>query len=146
MEKIEKLSKEDILKNSFRCGIFKAIQENPGITYCQLMKTLSISYGSLSWHLKVLCFKEMIKYKRIQNNKRFYLFDYKDAEIDLTPKQEKVLEIIRIYKNATQAEIVQQSRYSQPTVSRILKKLLELGKIIVLYPDNFKYGAKYFLR
>ncbi len=147
MDPIEKLTKEQIMEHKTRKEIMKAIYKRPGITYTEIRNEVGgIPQGSISWHLKVMMEKKMIKFIMAGVNKKFYTWEFKGKGLNsLTPKEEIIMEIIKTNNNPTQKEIVTKSGFTQPTVSRITRKMRSKKLIKVVWNDNPILGHSYSL-
>ena len=85
--------------------IFKTIEKNPGIGFCDLMRLLNLKNGVLSHHLSKLEKQAVLRIERAPRVSRFYSLDITESEIPIA------------------------KRLRQETPRRILQLLLENEKI-----------------
>ena len=120
------LTKDNILNNYHRARIFATIEQNPGIHFNELTKTLSLSNGQTQWHLTLLGNHDMIKIVREKNFKTFYpnyglLFENIDTSQLVT------------LKNKTRNTIFQEISSNPSITQNSLQKILQIGQSTIAY-------------
>lgn len=137
---IEKQSVEEIMKNEKRILILEIIRNNQGIRYSDIKRSMKdIPLGILTWHLKVLEIKNIIKSKKLSEYKKYFTIDY-DGELwhtELTKKQISILENIIKNDGMTQKQIEKKMDIPQSTISRQLTKIFLLGYVLKEYPPRY---------
>ena len=120
------LTKETVLNNYHRARIFATIEQNPGIHFSELTKTLDLSNGQTHWHLTCLKNFDLIRTIKERNYKTFYpnygmLFENIDTS-----------QLIAL-KNKTRNTIYQEI-CSNPSINqRQLKEILQISQSTIAY-------------
>ena len=90
-----RIKKINVLANAQRKAIYELIKQQPSIHFREIMRTLSLKPGSLSYHLNVLEKESLIKSIQKGEFRCFYINDAKsDLKIILSKIQQKILFIV----------------------------------------------------
>jgi len=142
-----------VLNNKTRQMLYKHIVANPGVSFIILKKAFNLNDSTLRYHLKYLEKNEKIS-QGVEKGKRNY-YPHKDnahvypnrEEVDndtletlepyeLTLVQEKLINIIRKYPGINQKGIIRRTGLNRITVSRNLKKLIDICVVRKLPSGN----------
>lgn len=135
------LMKKDVLSQDVRKAIYEHVKANPGIQFVQLRSDVKQSTGNVTYHLKVLIENGLIKDRHYGVQRKFYVSNYRDKELDdLTENQAVILEFVKANRDTTQTEIRRETKISQPTIWRNLKYLEKEGYI----DSNLNKGIYHF--
>jgi predicted transcriptional regulator len=114
----------DDVENQNRSSIQIYIKENPGCRPCDIQKTFNLSYSTVIYHLSVLISSGHIrKIFEQKGMKRLYPNDGKGYYQNLNIKEQKILKIISERGISDRKDIQNILGYSQPVLSRYLRKL-----------------------
>ncbi|MHA1745796.1 MAG: winged helix-turn-helix transcriptional regulator [Promethearchaeota archaeon] len=130
-----RLSMEQVLENETRGGIIDIILETPGVHFNQLLRQMSISAGTLAWHLDILETFKIIKKERV--GQYLVYFSYLDANplenMDFKlQKSQTTLEIVRLIRENPgiyQNQLAKKLKLNHKTVKYHLNKLLDIHLI-----------------
>jgi len=130
-----------LLKQKVRRKIYDHIRMNPGIHFYELVEEFELSKTNCFHHLGVLVENRQIKDHKFGIYRRFYPINYRKSIKELSPKEEKILSLLRARGEMTQGEIVKATGICQSTVCRKLLRLIEQGHVR-MEPTNYarKYG------
>jgi len=130
--------------NSNTTKVLQYIQENPGCHLRQIKRELTMSMGTIQYHLNLLEKQGKISSER-QNLHRYYfpigLFEQNEKDILKILNQETAREILMITfekKDPTQTDIANIIKISSASVNWHIKRLIELGLILELRDGKFK--------
>ena len=125
--------------------IFKTIEKNPGIGFCELMRSLNLKNGVLSHHLTKLENHAVLRIERTPRVSRFYSLDITESEIPIAKRlrQETPRRILQL--------LLENEKINFSTISLIIKKspgttsfyatqLVQDGII----KDKFEHGKRFF--
>jgi len=125
--------------------IFKTIEKNPGIGFCELMRSLNLKNGVLSHHLSKLEKHAVLRIERTPRVSRFYSLDITESEIPIAKRlrQETPRRILQL--------LLENEKINFSTISLIIKKspgttsfyatqLVQDGII----KDKFEHGKRFF--
>lgn len=125
--------------------IFKTIEKNPGIGFCELMRSLNLKNGVLSHHLSKLEKQAVLRIERAPRVSRFYSLDITESEIPIAKRlrQETPRRILQL--------LLENEKINFSTISLIIKKspgttsfyatqLVQDGII----KDKFEHGKRFF--
>jgi len=124
------------------------IEANPGVHYTEIMKSLDLSNGTLSYHLSVLEKQKLIISKREGLYKLFYPRPRKkEDETAIKPRffstgislenfkpsiiQEKIIKTIEEFQGISQIEIAEMLGLTKQSINYHIKKLRRAGIITV---------------
>ena len=130
-----RLSMEQVLENETRGGIIDIILETPGVHFNQLLRQMSISAGTLAWHLDILETFKIIKKERV--GQYLVYFSYLNANplenMDFKlQKSQTTLEIVRLIRENPgiyQNQLAKKLKLNHKTVKYHLNKLLDIHLI-----------------
>ena len=130
-----RLSMEQVLENETRGGIIDIILETPGVHFNQLLRQMSISAGTLAWHLDILETFKIIKKERV--GQYLVYFSYLDANplenMDFKlQKSQTTLEIVRLIRENPgiyQNQLAKKLKLNHKTIKYHLNKLLDIHLI-----------------
>ena len=143
------MEKEDILELKNRKIIYSYISKYPGIHLNEVFRNLSISNGTIRYHLKYLIKNGLISEENKAGYTRFYKID------DIGIKNKKILNIIRkktlrdiilyiLFKTAaSQIEISKDLEKNPASVTYHLKFLKEEGIIKIAKVNNNLVSTSY---
>ena len=130
--------------NSNTIRVLQYIQENPGCHLRQIKRELTMSMGTIQYHLNLLEKQGKISSER-QNLHKYYfpigLFEQNERDILKILNQETAREILMMIfekKNPTQTDIANTIKISSASVNWHIKRLIELGLILELKDGKFK--------
>ena len=130
--------------NSNTIRVLQYIQENPGCHLRQIKRELTMSMGTIQYHLNLLEKQGKISSER-HNLHRYYfpigLFEQKEKDILKILNQETAREILMMIlekRNPTQTDIAKIIGISSASVNWHIKRLVELGLISELKDGKFK--------
>jgi len=131
-----KLLKENILNVPKRREIYDYICNNPGININEIMKSLEIGSNHALWHLKFLEKFQFVKYRKIDNQKIFFKFEFNPdlEELYYYLNNPKVVKILRFLENKgvkfKPTKIKKFLRMHYYTVTKYLDILIKLNLVI----------------
>jgi len=130
--------------NSNTIRVLQYIQENPGSHLRQIKRELTMSMGTIQYHLNLLEKQGKISSER-QNLHKYYfpigLFEQNERDVLKILNQETAREILLLIlekKKPTQTDIANIIEISSASVNWHIKRLLELGLIIKQQDGKFK--------
>ena len=130
--------------NSNTIRVLQYIQENPGCHLRQIKRELTMSMGTIQYHLNLLEKQGKISSER-HNLHRYYfpigLFEQNEKDILKILNQETAREILMMIlekRNPTQTDIAKIIGISSASVNWHIKRLVELGLILELKDGKFK--------
>ncbi len=120
-----KLRSDRILDNDIRSQVFDYVKANPGDHFRSIMSSLSLTNGTLAYHLATLEREEMIKSERDGGYKRFYPRgrQFIGEVIEINGLQKQILDVIADNPGLSQKKIAMVIGTSTPTVSYHIKAL-----------------------
>lgn len=134
----------DDIENDNSQRVLEFIQKNPGSHLRQIKRELSMSIGTIQYHLKYLEKQGRITSEK-QNMYRYYfpvgMFKQNEKNILKVFKQETAREIIMIIiekKNPTQKELVDALKLSAPSISWNIDRLIEYDLVDEIRDGKFK--------
>ena len=130
-----RLSMEQVLENETRGRIIETILETPGIHFNEILRRVSISAGTLAWHLDILETFKIIKKERV--GQYLVYFSYLDANplenMDFKlQKSQSTLEILRLIRENPgiyQNLLAKKLKLNHKTVKYHISKLLDINLI-----------------
>jgi len=130
--------------NSNTIRVLQHIQENPGSYLRQIKRELTMSMGTIQYHLNILEKQGKISSEK-HNLHRYYfpigLFEQNEKDVLKILNQETAREILLLIlekKKPTQTDIANTIEISSASVNWHIKRLLELGLIIEQKDGKFK--------
>src|SRR2546425_219422 len=124
-----RLKKEEVLDHFVRGQVFGVIKTEPGTHFTEIRDNLSLSNGTLSYHLRTLEVAGFIRSEREGMSKRFFAADAKPDRggdgIRLSTLPKLLVEFLRRNPESAQRDLALQAGVTQQTVSynlRILQK------------------------
>lgn len=123
-----KLHKEEVLDHFTRGRIYGLVESNPGIHYTLIKKRLGVGNGTLTYHLSTLQREGFIRSEWDGLYKRFYPAQMpysKRGDVELTPVQKEILELIKKTPSISQKEICHSTGLSKRVVSYHISKMVE---------------------
>ncbi|MHA1281572.1 MAG: winged helix-turn-helix transcriptional regulator [Promethearchaeota archaeon] len=151
---------DEVLENENRNKIIELILKEPGIHFNELLRKTGLAAGNLVWHLDILETYKIIGKKRIGNYIAYFPYYPKNpiSNLDLKLSKSKltleILEMIESEPGIWNSLITKRKKVDHKTIQYHIKKLIDLGLIIVkkegrkkkLYPnldsDYFKKNNK----
>ena len=130
-----KIEKDDILTQENRREVYTYLVNNPGTNLSKLHKKLSMGYGTLVHHLKVLERENHIRSRKEIGRKFFYPKDSNwdpantSGNLSIIPIRNRIFDFLTVHGPATSRVIEQELFISQQSVSYNLRKLEEEGKV-----------------
>lgn len=129
--------------NSNTIKVLQYIQENPGCHLRQIKRELTMSMGTIQYHLNLLEKQGKVSSERQNLQKYFFpigLFEQNEKDILKILNQETAREILLIImeKKPTQTDIVNIIKISSASVNWHIKRLAELGLILEQKDGKFK--------
>lgn len=124
-----RLNRDTVLDNFTRGRIYEHIRMNPGEHYRAIKKTLELSNGSLTYHLKVLETENYIKSRTDGMCKRFYPVGMKITKDQPNNIQELILRKISEKPSITQKELAQLIGIDVSTVNYHINMMTGAGII-----------------
>ncbi len=126
-------SKDEVLENFVRGQIFGYIRTNPGVYYTEIMKSLGIKNGTLSYHLKTLEGMDLVKSRREGARRRaFYPTTVKfpaDEQYMYSELQIEILKVIKENPGIAQHEVARKLKKPQQTVNYNIKAMQRAEKL-----------------
>ena len=130
--------------NSNTIRVLQYIQENPGCHLRQIKRELTMSMGTIQYHLNLLEKQGKVSSER-QNLHKYYfpigLFEQNERDILKILNQETAREILMMIfekRNPTQTDIANIIKISSASVNWHIKRLIELDLILELKDGKFK--------
>ncbi len=132
------MAAESLLENQTRRLIYDHILANPGVSFVVLKKVLNLNESTLRYHLNYLEKSEKISFGLEKDKRNYYAYSGESHVIrksedtkelitfELTNTQQRIITIIKQYPKINQKELSKKSRINRITLSRNLKKLMEL--------------------
>lgn len=127
-----KISQTTLFCNQSRNRIFSCIQENPGISYNDLVQRSKINRGTLRYHLKILCLMQRVTVSSGPGNHRYYentgTFSGPEKTILKVLRNRTDSYILRLIcrkPDLTRYEIAHELNLSASTVSWRMKRLAD---------------------
>ena len=111
-----RIHREEVLKHNIRQQLLAHLNMYPGNNFRSIQKTMSISSGTLAYHLSVLEREEYILSKQMGSYHRFYPRNYNSPTYppnneDLQPNvikediQERILQVVQSHPGISQKEL-----------------------------------------
>lgn len=126
-----RLKREQVLDHFLRGQVFGAIRTQPGVNFTAIRDTLSLSNGSLSYHLRILELAGFIRSEHEGFYKRFYPADAHTAGngegLVRSALQSRLLHLIRQRPGAPQRDLARETGVTQQAVSYNLRILQDQG-------------------
>ena len=130
--------------NSNTIRVLQYIQENPGCHLRKIKRELTMSMGTIQYHLNLLEKQGKVSSER-QNLHKYYfpigLFEQNERDILKILNQETAREILMMIfekRNPTQTDIANIIKISSASVNWHIKRLIELDLILELKDGKFK--------
>jgi len=122
-----------VLDNSLRQGIFQYIQTNPGSSFSDIRRNLSLKNGVLAHHLRTLEREHYIKSRKDGLYRRFYLRQHvvPVPGISLNQSQKTILLFLIRHPGSSQSEIAVSLGLSRQTVSYHILAMEKMGAVRV---------------
>ncbi|MGH9999310.1 MAG: winged helix-turn-helix transcriptional regulator [Nitrosopumilaceae archaeon] len=130
--------------NSNTTRVLQFIQENPGSHLRQIKRELTMSMGTIQYHLNLLEKQGKISSERHDLHKHYFpigLFEQSERDILKILNQETAREILMMIlekRNPTQTDIANIIKISSSSVNWHINRLIELGLILELKDGKFK--------
>jgi predicted transcriptional regulator len=127
--------------------IFKIIKAAPGVRYRELLRSTGLVNGMLSYQLRKLEKKKLVKVKRLSSAMtRYYPATVKAKESDILDyilpiTKRKIILYLLEHDKCTFNEIPDYVKKDPSTTSSHLKDLKDAG-IIVVFRDNISYSIR----
>jgi predicted transcriptional regulator len=123
--------------------VLQYIQNNPGCHLRQIKRELTMSMGTIQYHLNLLEKQGKISSERKNLHKHYFpigLFEQNEKDILKILNQETARDILLIIleKKPTQTDIVNIMQISSASVNWHIKRLIELGLILEQKDGKFK--------
>ncbi|MGA1794021.1 MAG: helix-turn-helix domain-containing protein [Thermoplasmatota archaeon] len=117
-----------------RKALYKFILENPGTSFQFIRNVLRIPEGTLRYHLQHLQRSNRIVREKNGKELCYYSKFHRDhpechLEVELSPKQKLLLDLIREDPGATRKELMSRSRLSRRELNYSLRRLRDLKLI-----------------
>ncbi len=142
------------LENETRRLIYNHIMAHPGVSFNVLKSVLKLNESTLRYHLNYLEKSKMISFGS-ENGRRNY-FPYSGSimvirkaedsntltSYELTGAQEKIITTIKMNPRINQKELVELTRINRITLSKNLKKLMDLCMVRKI-PNGNKVNYEY---
>ncbi|HEX9815668.1 MAG TPA: MarR family transcriptional regulator [Candidatus Thermoplasmatota archaeon] len=127
-----RLEKDEVLEHNKRDELYRFIKQNPGPSFSDLRRELSLSNGTLVHHLRILEGQEYVKAVRDGFRTRFYVRGPKIVmESYLTRTQIQLVEAISANPGLTQKELSQLLGLPRESVSYHTKQLAAKGRLAI---------------
>ncbi|UCH90081.1 MAG: winged helix-turn-helix transcriptional regulator [Thermoplasmata archaeon] len=145
---------ESVLDNETRRLIYNHIMANPGVSFNVLKNVFNMNDSTLRYHLNYLEKNDKISFgleKRKRNyyphaNKAYAVQNQGNSNspdvLDLTPRQERIVETIKDFPGITQKELINKTGISRNTINKNLNKLME-HCIVRKYPNGNSVSYEY---
>lgn len=109
--------------------ILHIIEHFPGIRYKELMKISKLSYGSLSYHLRVLEKGGLVNVRRVNRVTRFFPVRIRDIELVVLElcrnrTRRHIINYLSDHESATVEELMRAIGISRSTISWHIRSLL----------------------
>jgi predicted transcriptional regulator len=130
--------------NTNTIRVLQYIQENPGSHLRQIGRELTMSMGTIQYHLNLLEKQGKISSEKHNLHKYYFpigLFEKNERDILKILNQETAREILLLIlekKNPTQTDIANTIQLSSASVNWHIKRLFELGLILEQKDGKFK--------
>lgn len=129
--------------NSNTIKVLQYIQENPGCHLRQIKRELTMSMGTIQYHLNLLEKQGKVSSERHNLHKYYFpigLFEQNEKDILKILNQETAREILFIImeKKPTQTDIANIIKISSASVNWHMKRLIELGLVLEQKDGKFK--------
>jgi predicted transcriptional regulator len=132
------MESESLLENQTRRMIYSHIMAHPGVSFIVLKKVLNLNESTLRYHLYYLEKSEKISFG-LEKGRRYYYPNSGSqqvlrtdpssstlTEFELSRAQERIILMIKKYPKINQKELIKKTGINRITLSRNLKKLLDL--------------------
>lgn len=127
-----RFERDDVLEHNTREQLYQFIRNNPGPSFSDLRRELSLSNGTLVHHLRILEMQEFIKPVRDGFRTRFYLRGPRIVPTTyLTRTQTAILEAIHSNPGVTQKDLAAMLGLPRESVFYHARKLEGVGKLRV---------------
>lgn len=143
--------KDDALEHKSRNMIYNFIQSHPGASFVTIMNFFNINKSTLMYHLNYLEKADQIL-SRLEGGNRCYYCKYEagtgpdqfpgSSIINLTDKQKRILNIIKINPGISKDELMSRTRMNRKNLDYNLKRLHDL-KILWMVKNNGVVGYEY---
>jgi len=130
---LARLRRDRLLEHPTRRLVYAQIRETPGIRYRELLRTLGLPRGSLSFHLSQLERGGYVRSVRILGRTHFFVGESPPGPeaLLLTVRQRRILEYLQSAPGASQREISAALGMSRSNVSYNIRALRALGLVEV---------------
>ncbi len=119
---------EKKLFNVNRCRIINFVMENPGRHFSSIMRELEFTKRGLGYHLENLVEEGLIIAIPHGIFKFYYSAGYDEIKKSLTPKQQKIMDIVR-KDPCTKEKIAEIMGQTPPSIHYHLKNLVKMGMV-----------------
>ena len=126
-----RIHKDKVLKNEIRNGLFKYIRENPGQSFSDIKRELSLNNGVLAHYLKTLEREHYIKSRKNGLYRRFFLRNQPVPTIILNKSQKGILSYLIQHPGEPQSKIALSLGVSRQTVNYHMLCMEEIGAVKV---------------
>jgi predicted transcriptional regulator len=132
-----RLTLDEVLENENRNKIIDLILNDPGIHFNELLRKSELAPGNLVWHLDILETYKIIGKKRIGNFIAYFPYYQKNpiSNLDLKLSKSKltldILEMIENEPGIWNSVITKRKKVDHKTIHYHIKKLIDLGLVIV---------------
>jgi DNA-binding transcriptional ArsR family regulator len=131
MALFSRLRRDRLLDHPVREMIYEEVRRHTGIHYRQLLRTLGVSNGTLSFHLRHLERGGFVRSVRLRGRKHFYATEREpgpEAYL-VTDRQRQMLTLLRASPGASQRDIARELGMSWSNVSYHVAALRSLGLV-----------------
>lgn len=129
-----RIYKKNVLDSPTRSEIFQFIKENPGVHFREIQRSLSITRGTLDYHIHVMEEKGLLRTMQQRGKKHYFVTGSRygaEEEIFITALRndslKKIITCVQAEPGAHLKEIAEDVGLSRVTVHMDLKYLVELG-------------------
>jgi len=128
-----RLKRKDVLEDFSRGRILGWIEENPGITFTEIVEKLGAGNGSAAYHINVLLRERFIKSEKDGLYRRFYPGGARVPEGSFYPSalQKQIIETIGRRLLVSQKELAAELGLKKGTLHYHIRKLKEANIVLV---------------
>ena len=124
-----RINRDKVLDNTLRQGIFHYIRTNPGSSFSDIRRGLSLNNGVLAHHLSTLEREHYIKSRKEGIYRRFYLRRENLPGLYLNSSQKSILRYLLRNPGASQSEIATALGLSRQTVNYHILSMEKMGAV-----------------
>lgn len=122
----------NLMKNAKRKEILQLVKKEPGIHFRELMRTLDLKQGVLSYHLNKMEKAELLRSKQDGMYRRFYPFNSKaDLKLNLSDLQKDIMYYVEKDPGINQSRISKGTGRNQALIHYHVRFLLDAGLLWV---------------